>query len=76
LNNFNTLISKIIKLHLHSSFFYKLGKGTVFLWHDQWLEHGSAGSLIDFVNVIDSDLQVKDLWLNGAWDFCGIVTAM
>jgi hypothetical protein len=43
----------------------------VFLWHDQWLEHGSAGSLIDLVNVIDSDLQVKDLWLNGAWDFCG-----
>jgi hypothetical protein len=31
-------------------------------------------NLIDYINVMDGDLKVKDLWFNGTWDFSKVVT--
>jgi hypothetical protein len=44
----------------------------VSLWYEPWLKEGTVGSSIDYVNVLDTNLHVKDLWHNGTWNFTAI----
>ena len=59
---------------LRDGFIFRLGKGNVFLWLDQWLEDGRLGSMVDIINVMDRDIVVKNIWCNGMWNFDYLAT--
>jgi hypothetical protein len=54
------------------SFTNLAGDREVSLWYEPWLKEGTVGSSIDYVNVLDTNLHVKDLWHNGTWNFTAI----
>lgn len=58
------------------SFTIKLGRGEVSLWYEPWLKEGTVGSSIDYVNVLDTNLHIKDLWHNSTWNFEMLATAI
>lgn len=38
------------------------------------LEEGHLSNLVEYVNVLDVNYKVKDLWTNEAWDFSKLAT--
>lgn len=47
----------------------RLGIGDVSIWYDKWLEFGSLALILPVVNISDIDILVKDLWVDGKWNF-------
>ena len=46
------------------------------LQFDLWLVKGPLYSLVDVINIIDVDLQVRDLWINGDQNFSRMATVI
>lgn len=39
---------------------YNIGKKA--FWNNCWLEEGLIESLVDYINIMNANLKVKDLW--------------
>ncbi|KAF1898310.1 hypothetical protein Lal_00033077 [Lupinus albus] len=59
---------------LKDGFNRQLGAGNWSLWYDNWSGFGKLCSYVDFVNISDTHLRVKDLWNDGNWDFSSLYT--
>jgi hypothetical protein len=43
-------------------FTYRVGYEDISLWYDCWLEGGPLASCVPFVNIMDVDKQVEDIY--------------
>ncbi|KAJ1381244.1 putative ribonuclease H protein [Sesbania bispinosa] len=54
----------------------RIGSGNSSLWYSIWSELGKICDLVDYVHISNSTLQVKDIWINGAWSFNNLATSI
>jgi hypothetical protein len=45
-------------------------------WYDNWLEEGVLASLIPTVNIMDTEVHVKDVWQGDSWNFGSLATSI
>lgn len=53
--------------HLRDRYKIRLGNGESSFWFDRWVENIPLSSKVNFVNISDTHLRVRDLWKNGKW---------
>lgn len=54
----------------------KLGEGSVSVWFDPWLMHGSICELIPLIDIHDATAKVRDVWRDGDWHLESLYTAL
>lgn len=54
---------------LKDGFIIRIGKGEVSLWYDKWLEFGYLSKEVDYINIMDTALQVKGGCNEAGWNF-------
>ncbi|XP_019457635.1 PREDICTED: uncharacterized protein LOC109358024 [Lupinus angustifolius] len=59
---------------LKDGFNLQLGEGNKSLWYDNCIRFGTLCNFVPFVNISDTQLQVKDIWTEGTWDFSALYT--
>lgn len=52
---------------LRQGFALRMGNGSTSVWYSDWVGIGPLCQLVNFVNISDTNLQLKDLWDNGSW---------
>lgn len=59
---------------LKGGFRFRVGKGELSFWYDNWLEEGHLCNLVPFVHINDVQLSLRDIYRNGAWNFASLST--
>lgn len=54
---------------LKDGFAYKVGAGNISLWFNKFLNEGYLRELVDYVNIQDSYLHLKDIYIEGNWNW-------
>ena len=54
--------------NLMEGFVWELGNGSSSFWYDSWSPLGKLCDLVPFVHISDTQLQVRDICLNGSWN--------
>lgn len=55
-------------VQLKDGYKFKVGSEDTSFWFDTWMEGGPLCSKVNFVNIADSKLRIKDVWQNGVWN--------
>lgn len=45
-----------------------LGCGNSSIWYTNWLGSGPLCNKLEYVNIVDTDLTVRDIWCHGGWN--------
>lgn len=59
---------------LKEGFMVRIGSGNISVWYDKWMDDGPLCNLIVWVNILDTDLRVKDVWQNNNWNLNTLYT--
>ncbi|KAJ1377713.1 Repressor of RNA polymerase III transcription Maf1 [Sesbania bispinosa] len=52
---------------LRNGFSFKVGRGDASFWYSNWLGIGPLYSLVEFVNIHDVNLTIRDVFTTDAW---------
>ncbi|PNY04054.1 ribonuclease H, partial [Trifolium pratense] len=52
---------------LKPGFKFRIGKGDVSLWYDNWLDYGCLCNSVPYVHISESHLLLKDVYNQGNW---------
>ena len=55
--------------HLKDGYKVRVGAGEVSFWYDRMLSDGFLCEKLPYVNTQDTTLLIKDVCVNGAWNF-------
>lgn len=59
---------------MRQGFQFCIGDGSSSFWYDNWTGLGALCHLVDFVNISDTQLQLKDVSFIGSWDWNKLMT--
>jgi len=59
---------------LRQGFQFCIGDGSSSFWYDNWTGLGALYHLVNFVNILDTQLQLKDVSFDGSWDWNKLMT--
>jgi hypothetical protein len=54
---------------LRDGFTFKIGDGNSSFWYDSWIVKEKLSSQVPFVAIQDTHLRIRDVWVNGKWNF-------
>ena len=54
---------------LQDGFRLRIGDDSSSFWYDFWTQSGPLCHLVDYVHISDTQLRIKDCWLEGKWCF-------
>lgn len=55
-------------VQLKDGYMFRVGSGDSSFWFDTWMEGGPLCTKVNFVNITDSNLRIKDVWQDGFWN--------
>lgn len=55
---------------------FRVGGGESSLWYVDWTKLGPLCHMVPFVNISDSELQLRDVYDNGIWNLQGLSTML
>lgn len=61
---------------LRTGYSMRIGSGDSSFWFDSWITLGPLCALVDFVDIQDTQLSVKDIRSSYSWDFNRLATVM
>jgi len=50
------------------------GKGHISVWYDKWIDNVYLCNVVPYVDISDTDLRLRDLFENEAWNFNKLYT--
>jgi hypothetical protein len=59
---------------LRQGFQFRIGDGSSSFWYDNWTGLGALCHLVDFVIILNTQLQLKDVSFIGSWDWNKLMT--
>ncbi|KAJ1433705.1 ribonuclease H [Sesbania bispinosa] len=59
---------------LKDGFEYQLGLGDSSLWYTDWTGCGKIHDVVPYVNILDTQLAIYDVFINGRWDLNDVCT--
>lgn len=61
-------------MNLKDGFKVRIGNETVPVWYDKWIGNDLLCNLVPFVNIQNTNLQLKDIYDDGNWYFERLAT--
>jgi hypothetical protein len=63
-------------LTLKNGFQFRLGNGTSSFWFTNWSGYGTLASHMLYVDILDIEMRVKDVFIYGDWNFNLLYTVL
>ena len=61
---------------LKDGYTFRMGVGNISVWYDSSSRFRKLREVVPYVHISKTDLQVKDLWVDGSSDFGNLTTAL